>query len=73
MTSGRALAAVRTYGCDHLFEPLLRWVNDKLATAVAIALLEYDGATEAKLVYVIRGVGEGCQDHRPPVKACNAD
>jgi hypothetical protein len=35
---------------DHLFEPLLRWVNDKLAPAVAIALFEYDGMTQAKLV-----------------------
>ncbi len=35
---------------DHLFEPLLRWVNETLAPAVAIALFEYDGATEAKLV-----------------------
>ena len=35
---------------DHLFELLLRWVNDKLAPAVAIALFEYDGITQAKLV-----------------------
>jgi len=35
---------------DHLFEPLLQWVNETLAPAVAIALFEYDGATEAKLV-----------------------
>jgi hypothetical protein len=35
---------------DHLFESLLRWVNDKPAPAVPIALFEYDGITQAKLV-----------------------
>jgi hypothetical protein len=35
---------------DHLFEPLLQWVNEALAPAVAIAVFEFDGATEAKLV-----------------------
>ncbi len=35
---------------DHLFEPLLQWVNETLAPAVAIALFEYHGMTQAKLV-----------------------
>jgi hypothetical protein len=46
----RVFASREELWCDHLFEPLLRWVNDELAPAVAIALFEYDGATEAKLV-----------------------
>ena len=30
---------------DHLFEPLLQWVNETLAPAVAIALFAHDGIT----------------------------
>jgi hypothetical protein len=30
---------------DHLFEPLLQWVNEMLAPAVATALFAYDGIT----------------------------
>jgi len=40
---------LRSYG-DQLFEPLPQWVNETLAPAVAIALFEYDGITQAKLV-----------------------
>jgi hypothetical protein len=40
---------LRSYD-DHLFEPLPQWVNETLAPAVAIALFEYDGITQAKLV-----------------------
>jgi hypothetical protein len=40
---------LRSYD-DHLFEPLPQLVNETLAPAVAIALFEYDGITQAKLV-----------------------
>ena len=40
---------LRSYD-DHLFEPLPQWVNATLAPAVAIALFEYDGITQAKLL-----------------------
>ena len=46
----RVFASREELWCDHLFEPLLQWVNETLAPAVAIALLEYNGMTEAKLV-----------------------
>jgi hypothetical protein len=49
-TSGRVFASPEDLWRDHLFEPLLRWVNDKLAPAVAIAPFEYGGITEARLV-----------------------
>lgn len=35
---------------DHLFDPLLRWVNEELATATGLALYDYTGMTCAELV-----------------------
>lgn len=35
---------------DHLFDPLLRWINEELATATGLALFEGKGYTRAGLV-----------------------
>jgi hypothetical protein len=36
---------------DHLFDPLLKWVNEDLASASAIGIYQVEGATWAKLLH----------------------
>ncbi len=39
------------YWREHLFEPFLDWLNDKLAAAQALGLYRVDGCTWAKLLF----------------------